>query len=80
MIFFVPLSQIRTYYETKETKNQICSHLLYLLVCPVGISGGWSPEIPDIGGLLRVVRIVRGCVAAIGYPSYVNNLQVYKRT
>jgi hypothetical protein len=35
--------------ETKETKNQICSHILHLLVCPVGISGGWSPEIPDIG-------------------------------
>ena len=36
------------------------SHILHLLVCPVGISGGWSPEIPDIGGLLRLLRIGGG--------------------
>jgi hypothetical protein len=35
--------------EIKEKKNQIRDHLLYLLVCPPGLSRGWSFEIPDIG-------------------------------
>jgi hypothetical protein len=35
--------------EIKEKKNQIRDHLLYLLVCPPGISRRWSFEIPDIG-------------------------------
>ena len=62
------MSQIRTYYETKETKNQVFSNIPFLLVCPVGISGGWSPEIPDIGGLLRLLRIGGGITFGGGEP------------
>ena len=38
-----------TYDETEETKNQVFGNILYLLVWPSGLSGGWSSEIPDIG-------------------------------
>jgi hypothetical protein len=35
--------------ETEETENQVCCYILSLLVCPLGFSGGWGSEIPDIG-------------------------------
>ena len=80
MIFFVPLSQIRTYYETKETKNQVFSNIPSLLVCLSGLSGGWSSEIPDIGGLLRLLRIGGGGIIADCPPPYPGGLQINKRT
>ena len=47
---------------------------------PVGISGGWSPEIPDIGGLLRLLRIGGGGIIADCPPPYPGGLQINKRT
>jgi hypothetical protein len=42
-------NQIPHCNETKKTENQVCGHILPLLVCPFGHSGGWHSEIPDIG-------------------------------
>ena len=66
--------------ETEETENQVFGNIPSLLVCLSGLSCGWSPEIPDIGWLFRLVCFGRSYIVAIGYPSYVSNLQVYKRT
>ena len=35
--------------SNEETKNQVFGNILPLLVCPFGLAGGWSPEVPDIG-------------------------------
>jgi hypothetical protein len=40
---------ISHYNETEETENQVFGHILPLLVCPFGLSGGWSSEISDTG-------------------------------
>ena len=66
--------------ETEETENQVFGNIPSLLVCLSGLSDRWSPEIPDIGWLFRLLCIGGDGVVAIGYPSYVSNLQVYKRT
>ena len=65
--------------ETEETENQVFGNIPSLLVCLSGLSCGWSSEIPDISWLFRVVRIVRGCVAAIGHSTHIGCLQTYKR-
>ena len=36
-------------YEIKEKKNQVCGNILYLLVCFLSNSSGWSAEVPDVG-------------------------------
>ena len=69
-----------TYDETEETKNQVFGNILSLLVCLSGLAGWWHSEIPDFGWLFRLVCFGRSYIVAIGYPSYVSNLQVYKRT
>ena len=43
-----------------------------------GHSCGWSLEIPDTGGLFRVIHICRDCIVAIGYPTDVGCLQIHK--
>ena len=49
-----------------------------MLVPPFGLSCGWSLEIPDTGGLFRVIHICRDCIVAIGYPTDVGCLQIHK--
>ncbi len=65
--------------SNEETKNQVFGNILSLLVCPFGLAGGWSLEVPDIGGLFRVVCIGGGCIAAIGHPTNDGRLRIYKR-
>ena len=66
--------------ETEETKNQVFGNILSLLVWHSGLAGWWHSDIPDFGWLFRLIFIGRSYIVAIGYPSYVSNLQVYKRT
>ena len=65
--------------ETEETKNQVFGNIPSLLVCLSGLSGGWSSEIPDIGGLFRLVCFGRSCVAAISYSTDMCSLQIHQR-
>ena len=65
--------------ETEETENQVCCHILPLLVCLFSLSGRWSPEIPDIGRLSRVLCISGDYAIAIGHSAHISSIQINKR-
>ena len=65
--------------ETEETKNQVCCNIPSLLVCLSGLSGGWSPEIPNIGWLFRVIHISGNHIIALGHSTYIGGLYIHKR-
>ena len=65
--------------EAKETKDQIFCNFLSLLVCPFSHSGRWSPEIPDIGWLLRFIRISRDNAITVGHSTHTGSIQINKR-
>ena len=65
--------------ETEETENQILGDISCLLVWPFSLAGGWNPEVPDIGGLRRVVRSCGGRIAIFGHPTHYSRLQINKR-
>ena len=64
--------------EIEETKNQVYGIILYLLVCPLGLSCGWGAEIPDVGWLLWVIRIRGDFAITIGHSTDSGSLQINK--
>ena len=66
-------------YEIKEKKNQVCGNILYLLVCFLSNSSGWSAEVPDVGWLFRVIRISGAFSVTVGYYSDSGGLHINKR-
>ena len=60
--------------ETEETQNQVHGHLFLLLVGLFGPSGGRGAEIPDTGGLFRVIRLGGDYAIAFGHFTHFGSL------